>query len=195
MDRRSSSLPPRDYAMPRYDGMAQALHWLSAILILAVLPLAWIAVSLPSGPERGWYFMVHKSVGVTILVLMALRLIWRATHPAPPLPITVPRLLEIAGSVNHWLLYLIFLLMPITGYLMSGSGRPVSWFGLFDLPALPQNDGLAETAETIHVLGRWAVYVLVLAHVAGAAFHVIVRRDGVLERMLPRQTDSVDPLV
>ena len=180
----------RPAASGRYTLTAQALHWLTALLLLAILPLAWVAEAMPPGPGRGYVFTLHKSVGVTILVLAAARLAWRATHPAPALPDGTPRGLELVGRANHWLLYALLLLMPLTGYLMSSSGRPVSYFGLFDLPALPENRELARTANTLHLIGQWLVYALVALHVLGTAWHVAVRRDGLLGRMLPPQDNA-----
>ena len=80
--------------------------------------------------------------------------------------------------------------MPVSGYLQSASGRPVSYFGLFDLPALPENKSLDDVAKTLHLLGQWGVYALVVLHVFATAWHVAVRRDGLLNRMLPPQDDT-----
>ena len=172
---------------PRYTATAMALHWITAAFVLAVLPLAWVAISLPRGPDKTLAFDMHKSVGLTILALVAARLLWRRWHPAPP-QTYVPRGLALIGRVSHWLLYAIFILMPVSGYLLTAAhGRPVPFFYLFDIPALPRNDALHEAAEAVHVLGQWAVYTLVVIHVLASAWHVAIRRDGVLDRMLPRQ--------
>ena len=82
--------------------------------------------------------------------------------------------------------------MPVSGCLLSAAGgHPVSYFGLFTLPGLPKNEGLAGAADWMHVaVGQWAVYALVLLHLAATAWHVAVRRDGVLERMLPAQEEQ-----
>ena len=172
---------------PRYTLTAQALHWLTVLLILAILPVAWVVVSLPPGPERSWLFVIHRSLGVTILVIVAVRLSWRAMNPPPPLPGGTSHAVELVGRATHWLLYAVLLLMPISGYLQSASGRPVSYFGLFDLPALPENKGLDDVAKTFHLLGQWGIYALVALHVLATVWHVAVRQDGLLSRMLPPQ--------
>ena len=173
--------------MPRYNPLAQALHWLSAALILAVLPLAWVALSLPPAPLKGNMFVLHKSVGLTILAIVAARIIWRMMRPAPTDPST-PRLLTLISRTNHWLLYIVFLIMPISGYLLSAfSGRDTPYFWLFTIPGLPKDEAAQKIATGIHVFGQWAVYALVLLHIAGTAWHLIIRRDGLLERMLPVQ--------
>jgi cytochrome b561 len=100
--------------LPRYHPVSQALHWVTAALALAVLPLAWVAVSLPPAPAKGSLFVLHKSVGLTILAIVVLRIVWRMIRPAPADPLA-PRLLTLIGRVNHGLLYAIFLIMPISG--------------------------------------------------------------------------------
>ncbi|TGE02554.1 cytochrome b [Methylobacterium nonmethylotrophicum] len=174
---------------PRYTAIAQALHWLTAALVLAVLPLAWIAVSLPrDSASKGFFFQMHKSVGLTILVIVAVRILWRAWHPAPP-EVYVPRALTILGRINHWLLYLVFLLMPLSGLLLSAAfGSTIQYFYLFPIPPfIEKNKDLADLADQVHLAGQYAVYTLVVLHVLATAWHLVVRRDGLLDRMLPRQ--------
>ena len=178
----------------RYTLTAQALHWLTALLMLCVVPLAWIMLSLAkSDPSRGFYFNLHKSFGLTILAIVAVRLVWRATHPAPPLPAGFERWNRAMAFASHWLLYLVLLGMPISGYILSSAGGfPVHYFGLFTLPQLPKNPALANAADWVHVgLGQWMVYGLVALHVLATTWHVAVRRDGVLGRMLPEQHEQV----
>ncbi|MBN4094250.1 MULTISPECIES: cytochrome b [Methylobacterium] len=173
--------------LPRYHPVSQALHWLNAALVLAVLPLAWVAISLPPTPAKGSMFVLHKSVGLTILAIVVVRILWRMIRPAPPDP-HAPRLLTLIGRVNHFLLYAIFLIMPISGYLLSAlSGRDTPYFWLFTIPGLPKDDATQKIFESIHVFGQWLVYALVLLHIAGTAWHLVIRRDGLLERMLPVQ--------
>jgi cytochrome b561 len=174
----------------RYTLAAQALHWLTVFLILMILPVAWVMMSLPEGPEQSRMLVVHRSLGVTIFAVAVLRLAWRSTHPAPPLPSDTPRVMQWISQLTHWLLYALLLLMPITGYLQSGDGRPVSYFGLFDLPALPKDKALGDVAKVLHLLGQWGVYTLVGLHVGATVWHVAIRRDGLLDRMIPPQDQS-----
>lgn len=91
-------------ANTRYTLTAQALHWLTAALFLAVLPLAWVVVSMPrDNPDRAWLFVLHRSVGLTILALVVVRLAWRAANPPPPLPGGTSKALELVGRATHWL--------------------------------------------------------------------------------------------
>ena len=177
-------------ASTRYTLTAQTLHWLTVLLILAVLPVAWVVVSLPQGPEKSWLFVVHRSLGITILAPVVARLILRAVNPPPPLPGGTPWMMELIGRLTHWLLYSLLLLMPISGYLQSASGRAVSHFGLFNLPALPENKGLDAIAKAVHLAGQWGIYALVCLHVLATIWHVAVRRDGLLSRMIPPQDNA-----
>ncbi len=187
---KTSGLRSPALAATRYTLTAQALHWLTVLLMLAILPVAWVMVSLPKSPQQVWLFVIHRSLGMTILAVVAVRLAWRAAHPPPPLPGGPSTAMELVGRLTHWLLYALLLLMPVSGYLQSGNGRPVSYLGLFDLPALPENKGLGETAQTAHLLGQWGIYALVALHVLSTVWHVAVRRDGLLGRMIPPQDDA-----
>ena len=173
--------------IPRYNPLSQALHWLTVVLFLAILPLAWVALALPNGETKGTVFVLHKSTGLTILAVVVIRIVWRMISPAPADPKT-PKGLELIARVNHWLLYAIFLIMPVSGYLLSAfAGRSTPYFWLFTIPGLEKNEALHNAFETVHVFGQFAVYLLVALHIAGTAWHLVIRRDGVLERMLPVQ--------
>ncbi len=177
----------------RYTATAQALHWVTALLMFSVLPLAWVMVAMPqTAPSRSFYFMLHKSVGLTILALVAFRLAWRASHPAPPSQHLLAPWEHWASRVSHWLLYLILLGMPVTGYVMSAAeGHAVTYFGLFTLPGLPHSKQAASAAFWIHVVtGQWAVYALIALHLLATVWHVAIRRDAVLERMLPPERNA-----
>jgi cytochrome b561 len=102
--------------------------------------------------------------------------------PAGATPIT-----EFVSRLTDWLLFALLFLMPITGYLQSADGRAVSFLGLFDLPALPKYAALAHLADDLHLLGQWALYALVSLHAAATVWHVAIRRDRLLDRMIPPQ--------
>ncbi len=189
MDSRSPNHAPA--AASRYTGTAQILHWLTLALILAILPLAWVVVSMPrDDPGRAGLFVLHRSFGLTVLVLIVVRLAWRAGHPPPPLPRGSSRVVEWIGRATHWLMYAVLLLMPVSGYLQSGNGHPVSYFGLLGIPGFPRSAAIDDAASTAHNLGQWALYALVALHVLATVWHVAVRRDGLLGRMLPAQRNQ-----
>ena len=174
----------------RYTAFAQGVHWLTVLLIFAILPIAWHMTTLPrEDPTRETWFTIHKSIGMTVLALSVIRIVWRALHPPPPLPGTMARIEAGAAVVSHWLLYAVLFLMPISGYLLSAAGgHPVNYFGLFEIPNIvPRNSDLARSAAAVHILGQWAVYALIALHVLATAWHLTARRDDVLARMLPKQ--------
>jgi cytochrome b561 len=174
----------------RYTLTAQALHWLTVLLILMILPVGWVMMSLPTGPQQTWMLVLHRSLGVTIFAVVVARLAWRSTHPAPPSPSGAPRVTELISQVTHWLLYALLLFMPVTGYLQSADGRPMSYLGLFNLPKLPKDKTLGDAANVFHHLGQWGLYTLVGLHVGATVWHVAIRRDGLLNRMIPPQNQS-----
>jgi cytochrome b561 len=177
----------------RYTLTAQALHWITAALMFTVLPIAWVMMNMPETAHmRGLLFTLHKSVGLSIVMLVAIRLAWRVIHPAPPLAGRLGRWEKGAAIVSHWMLYAILIGMPVSGYLLCATGGyPISYFGLFSVPVLPKSPALANLATWVHVtVGQWLVYALILLHLAATVWHVSVRRDGVLNRMLPEQAEG-----
>ncbi len=179
-------------ATDRYNGVAQWLHWITAILVLATLPIAWVMTNMardnPSAPSL---FLIHKSLGVVIFAIVAFRIVWRGLNPAPPLPWTLEPWETWTARISHVLLYLFLLALPVSGYIFSAaSNHPVNFFGLVTLPSLPQNKPLANAAGEVHEAAAWALYALLGLHILGTAYHLIVKRDGALDRMLPRQINA-----
>ena len=177
----------------RYTTPAIWLHWLTAPLIAGQFAIAWAMMSLGENDARaGAYFNFHKSLGITIWLLIAVRLVWRFTHPAPRHGPSLPRPYAVASDVAQWALYLVFFCMPISGYVMSAMGAHGVQFWGVPLPSIPRVPAIQKLASTGHSLGQWAAYAIVALHVAGAAWHGLVRRDGAIERMLPAQVNA-DP--
>lgn len=174
-------------ARTRYSLVSLTLHWLTALLVLGQIVLITFAEEA-SGSERGTWMMLHKSGGVTILVLTLARLGWRAAYPAIPLPHGTPGWQRIAARATHVLFYVLLLALPLTGWLAgSAAGRGFEWYGLFDFPLLPIGGGreLAGTLMDVHEALPKLLYVLLFLHVAGALKHHFLDRDDVLRRMLP----------
>jgi len=172
----------------RYNRAMVAIHWLTALLMFCIIPIGLTMTAMPrTSPMRETLFTVHKSIGITILALVILRVIVRAVSRAPSYPGTVGRLEHVTASTVQYLLYAIMVWMCLTGYINSlAGGHGFDWFFLFPVTGfVPPNGALAHLALTLHVAGQWAVYTLIVAHVLGASFHLIVRRDRVFQRMLP----------
>lgn len=180
--------PEAPIEIERYDPVARVVHWTVAVLAILVVALGWAIPSAPRGDDsRETLLFLHRSVGVLILLLMVFRIVWRMTHPPPPLPLGFPRLEAAAAHADHALLYVLFLVMPLSGLLnAAAAGHPVSFFGLFVIPPLiPENPLLAKVAITVHLAGQFIIYALVAIHVAAALTHRFVRRNRILDRMLP----------
>lgn len=118
---------------------------------------------------------------------MIVRVGWRLVHPAPPLPASLPRLEAWLARADHAALYLLFLAMPVAGYLnAAAAAHPVSWFNLFTIPAIvPPSPRLSQIAIAVHLSAQFLIYVFVGLHVAAALLHRFVRRNAVWQRMLP----------
>lgn len=132
---------------------------------------------------------VHQSIGFLMLLLAIVRLYWRVTHTPPPPPEGLPRGQRVAAAITHVTLYLFILGMPISGYIgLAARGRPITVFGLFDLPhVVPRSFDLSARAQDLHYYAQFAFYVLVVLHVGAALYHHFVAKDGILERMLIRR--------
>ena len=170
-----------------YTRSAILLHWLTAALIAVSVCIGLYMVELKLSPLKLKLYSWHKWVGVTIFLIAAARLMWRAWHPAPAPPVNSPPWQRAAAAINHWALYALLICIPISGWLMSSAfGVPVKYFGVIPLPDLVEkNKELAEGLKLLHEVLVYTMLALVAMHVAAAVKHHVVDRDDVLHRMLP----------
>ena len=176
-------MPPQ-----RWGAFSQAMHWLIVVLVLAMGALGLTMVELPNTPSTARLYALHKSIGLTILGLMLLRLAWRLHTGAPRALAGIPGWqLRLAGA-THAALYLLLLAMPLSGWLInSSSGFPLRWFGLFRVPQWGgRDDALNALAKGTHEVLFWTLVVLALVHAAAAIWHHVFQGDATLARMLPR---------
>lgn len=168
----------------RYSTPAVVLHWLVALGIFAAFPLGVYMHELPLSPYKLQLYSYHKWIGVTIFLLVALRLAWRAGHPPPALP-PLPAWQRRASAAVHGLLYLLMVAIPLSGWLMSSAkGFPTVWFGVLPLPDLvDKNRDLGELLTTVHKGLNITLLALVAIHVAAALQHHFVERHPFLQRM------------
>ncbi|MBC2731973.1 MAG: cytochrome b [Thiobacillus sp.] len=169
----------------RYSTPAIVLHWLVALLIFVAFPLGLYMADLPLSPEKLKLFSYHKWIGVTVFMLAGLRVVWRLTHTPPPLPASVAGWQRRASAVAHGLLYLLILVIPISGWLMSSAkGVQTVWFGVLPLPDLIGKDkALGHLLEEVHETLNYTLLALVVLHVAGALQHHFIERQPFLQRM------------
>ena len=181
----SETLSTADPGAVRYTRTAIALHWLIAIVVIGQIALGFWMQEIPKQPvgPRVNAFNLHKSIGLTVLMLMVVRLAWRATH-APPPPVAMPAWQERAARLSHWLLYACLFVQPLSGYLGSVfSGYTVRYFGLV-LPAwADKNAMLKDVLSDVHAITGWILIGAIALHVAAALKHHFVDRDGLLHRM------------
>lgn len=169
----------------RYPIAARFLHWVMAALILTMIGIG-LAMIDGLAIWRLAGLRLHQLGGVTVLILAALRLAFRSTYKAPPLPNNVPSFQAKMAHASHFLLYALMFAVPLAGWLMqSAAGIPITLPGGFILPSL-LNENLSAygVLRICHGLLAWSLLGLILLHIAGALHHAMVRRDGLLKRMI-----------
>lgn len=177
-----------DAVRRRYSGFTLTVHWLTVVLVLTQVAIVWISKDFDR-PVRGDWMMVHKSIGLTILMVTLARLAVRTKHPALPLPETTPNWQKLAARGTHGLFYVLLIAMPLAGWIAStAAGRPVQYFFLFtwpDLPFVPASRDLAGAVMDVHEWAGWVLIGLIVLHILGGLKHYLVDKDNVLQRMLP----------
>lgn len=173
-----------------YDPVARAFHWLVVVLIAAQFVIALVLPSVLPASTEDAIIAWHFSVGSTILLVMLLRLAWRLTHPPPPAPADLPPALRLLARATHWAFYAVLIVLPLLGWTAANAyGATPRLLGLFPLPALVSpNKPFAEAVGTIHATVALSLAGLIALHVSGALYHALVKRDGVMGRMLPGRT-------
>lgn len=171
-----------------YSAPLRALHWLMAAIIFAAIGFGVWSRYLPRGtPLRMELLDLHKSLGLTALALIALRVIVRLASRTPPYLPPLGRLNHMAASAAHGLLYVLMIALPVSGYVHSmAGGHGFKWFGLFPVASLVARSEAADAgAGRAHYIFAWTIGALLTAHILAVLWHAWVRRDGVLQRMWP----------
>lgn len=170
-----------------YTRTAIAFHWLTALLILAILPLGMVMTELDLSPLKLKLYSWHKWLGVTVFALALLRIVWRVTHAAPAAPASMPAWQRKVAAALHGLLYVLMLALPLSGWLMSSAkGFQTVWFGVLPLPDLiAKDEGLGEFFEETHEALVGLLLFLLAIHVGATLKHHFIDRDDIAARMLP----------
>jgi cytochrome b561 len=173
----------------RYGSLSIGIHWLMFLLFIAVYACIELRELYPKGSDpremlKTWHFML----GMLIFVMVALRLAARLTGPTPGIKPEPPSWLQISAQLMHFSLYLLMIVMPLTGWLLlSASGKPVLFFGL-ELPTLiGENKDLAKSLKEVHEFVGTVGYYLIGLHAAAALYHHYIKHDNTLTRMLPER--------
>ena len=171
-----------------YMPVQKALHWAVVALVVVQAGLGlWVAFDAPADEAlAGRLYNAHDGTGAVLLVLMLLRLAVRLFCHVPRLPRGTPRWVATLAHLNHRALYAVLIVQPLLGWLNNGAnGYPWSFYGFFDIPApIAQNQAEAAWFSSLHLYGAVALAVLVALHLGGVAYHTVIRRDGLLRRMI-----------
>jgi cytochrome b561 len=177
---------PATGAPQRYAPTAIALHWIVGLAVLGMIGLGVWMINLPKGvgPFRAEMYNLHKSIGMTVGLLVFARLAWRVTHTAPPLPAALRRWQVLASRFTHNALYVCIVIQPVTGVLGSlFSPYPIKYFGRmlpfgsWDVPAAKEFLGV------VHLANAALLAVLILVHLAAVLYHLCIARDAIFRRM------------
>jgi len=173
-------------AVPAYTVTARVLHWVTALVIVLMIPLGVIIGNDWGGPLRDLLYGLHESLGTLLIPVVLVRLVHRLRNPTLPLPHEIPALQRFAAHATHAGLYALLVAQPLVGWLAtSASGMPITVFGLFALPPITaENPAFSEQLFLLHGLIAAAIAGLVAAHIGAALYHHVVRKDGVLMRMI-----------
>ena len=180
---------PSRYAHLTYSPTARLLHWSVAVLVLITAPIGFIMAD--RGERNIWdattnnMYSAHKLIGLTILALMIARIVYRLTHGAPePEPTLTPVEKSVSGTV-HWVIYALLLAVPIGGYLGISYYPALDIFGVKVPGLVTPNEDMAKVVFKWHGLAATVLLGLAALHIGAALMHAIVKKDGVLSRMIP----------
>jgi len=168
-----------------YTPVAKGLHWLMAVMILGLLALGIYMHDLPLSPQKLELYAWHKWMGVTVFLLVWLRLAWRVTHRPPALPKTLSPVMRVAAHAGHAVLYVLMVVIPLSGWLMSSAkGFQTVWFGVLPIPDLVGRDkALGDFLQQVHEVLNAVLMLTLAGHVAAALWHHFVVKDDTLRRM------------
>jgi cytochrome b561 len=173
-------------AVPAYTVTARILHWITAGLVLFMLPLGLVIAHDWGGPLQDQLYDLHRSIGALIIPIVLLRIMYRFGHPPSPLPDDIPAIQQLAAHATHWALYALLIVQPFVGWIGTSAYRaPIVVFGLFELPPIwPEDRAFSDRVLFVHGLIALTVAVLLAAHIGAALHHHFVRRDRILTRMI-----------
>ncbi len=169
-----------------YGVIAIWLHWIIAVLIIALLALGLYMVRIPISVWKLKLYGWHKELGMLVLMLVLLRLGWRLGNIIPSLPESIPGWQKVAARMAHWAFYGFMIALPLSGWLItSASGLPVSFFGLFVFPDMVGPDeNLRRVFTQVHEWLSYALIAVICLHIAAALKHHFINKDDILKRIL-----------
>ena len=171
---------------PGYTLPARILHWLTAAIVLSMIPVGLVMANFDLGSKGDLLFDVHRSLGAIVLPIVLIRLVYRLTNPPPPLPADIIPVQQLAAHFTHWALYLLLIVQSFVGWVATSAYRaPIIVFWLFELPPIwPVDKAFSEKAFLLHRLTGFTLIVIIGMHVGAALFHHFIRKDRVMMRMI-----------
>ncbi|WP_103173561.1 cytochrome b [Paracoccus sp. SY] len=174
--------------LPRYRPPARWFHWTVAVVVLLMIPAGLIMTREGlARPVQDALYLFHKNMGVLLVPVILARIAYRLTHRPPPLPASIPGWQRGAARLSHALLYVLLVVMPISGFIrVRAGGFPIELLDRLGVgPWLAKSERVADIAQGIHAVGAVTLIAVLAIHVAAAAQHALIRRDGVWGRMWP----------
>jgi cytochrome b561 len=192
---RATALPGQDAAHPdgQYGSIAKWFHWITVGLIAIALPTGFVIKFITEASDSVYkmgFYAIHESAGLTILFASLARILWKATHKAPPHPPELPAIMHIAATATHHGLYALLIVQPLLGFFATNAwGFPLqgqtAYLGFIELPKfMDTTEWLANLLSWGHTIGGYLFVLLLTAHIGAVIFHHALRRDGTLMRML-----------
>lgn len=170
-----------------YGSVSKILHWLVAIIIMSLIVAGFYMTNIPDSNTKWQIYGVHKAIGISVLIIAITRIAWRLCHTKPSLPVEYAKWQKIIAASMHGILYLITIIMPLSGWIMSIAANHVpSWFGLFELrlPIAPSKP-LAKVASSAHEIIAWVLLACLFIHIGAA-----LKDKKILSRMLPKRHNN-----
>ncbi len=177
-----------------YTAIAKWFHWGMALVIGGLIALGFVMTDMPLSPDKLQYYAWHKWAGVSVFVLVWLRLVWRVLNPPPAYPSSMSPLVQGVAHLGHAALYGLMVVIPLSGWLFSSAkGVQTVWFGVLPLPDLIDKDKeIAHLLHEVHESLNYLLLFLLTGHVAAALKHHWIDRDDILKRMLPTRSTPKD---
>ena len=167
----------------RFTGFSRILHWTMAVMVLAML---FIGIGMVASLSNyHWLVSIHKTIGILILILVAIRVVNRLLNPPPPLPEGMPGWQRFAAHASHVVLYALMFALPLVGWgMLSAADYPIVLYGPLELPPiLPHDAALNALLRTAHTVLALLLFATFIAHFAAALMHALIYRDGVFPSM------------
>lgn len=166
--------------------VSRLLHWLMAIAIFFMFAIGITMINVRLSPMKLELFIVHKSVGITLLLLIGLRITWRLLNPAPRPSKHISNFQQKLVFLGQLTMYALLIAIPISGWVINSAANfPLKWFGLFEIPAITEpNIMLEDFAKTTHLVLICILAAILLMHISAALHHHFIKRNDVLKRML-----------